>query len=135
MCHRGDMLEISASGGRPLDEVWERYVHPALWPTWAPQIRSVQCDDVTITVGTRGVVHGPVLVRVPFTVESVDHEEHQWAWRVGVGPLCVRMEHGVEEAGDGVRAWARIHLPAPVALPYAPVAHLALRRLVRTAAG
>jgi len=115
--------------------VWERYVHPALWSTWAPQIRSVQCDDEVIVLGTRGVVHGPVLVRVPFTVESVDHEEHQWAWRVGVGPLCVRMEHGVEEAGDGVRAWARIHLPAPVALPYAPVAHLALRRLVRTAAG
>lgn len=125
------MLELSATGDRPFAEVWESYVHPALWPTWAPQIRSVRCDDDVITSASRGVVHGPVLLRVPFTVESVDHGEHRWAWRVGVGPLGVRMEHGVEETSDGVRAWARIHLPAALALPYAPVAHLALRRLVR----
>ena len=132
MCHREVMLEISATGDRPLDEAWERYVHPGLWSTWAPQIRRVRCDDEVITAGTRGVVHGPLVVRVSFTVESVDHRERRWTWRVGVGPLGVRMEHGVEATSDGARAWARIHLPAAVALPYAPVAHLALRRLVRT---
>ncbi len=129
----GGMLEISATGARPIDETWESYVRPALWSTWAPQIRSVRCDDEVIVAGTRGVVHGPLLVRVPFTVESVSHADRSWAWRVGVGPLGVRMEHGVAETTDGVRAWARIHLPAAVALPYGPVARLALRRLVRTA--
>jgi len=124
------MLEISATGDRPLDEVWERYVHPALWSTWAPQIRRVRCDDDVIVAGSGGVVHGPLVVRVPFEVESVDHENRLWTWRAGVGPLGVRMDHGVEETGDGVRAWARIHLPAAVALPYGPVAWLALRRLV-----
>lgn len=125
------MLEISATGARPLDEVWERYIHPGLWSTWAPQIRSVTCDDDVIAAGTRGVVHGPVLVRVPFTIESVDHEERRWTWRVGVGPFGVRMDHGVEATSVGTRAWARIHLPVAVALPYAPVARFALRRLVR----
>lgn len=125
------MLEISATGDRPLDDAWERYTHPALWSTWAPQIRSVTCADEVIAAGTRGVVHGPLVVRVPFTIESVDHEEHRWTWRVGVGPIGVRMDHGVDATADGVRAWARIHLPALVAMPYAPIAHLALRRLAR----
>ena len=126
------MLDISATGDRPIDEVWDHYVRPALWPTWAPQIRNVTCDDEVIVGDTRGVVHGPVVVRVPFTVESVDPEARRWTWRVGVGPFGVRMDHGVEETADGVRAWARIHLPVVMALPYAPIAHVALRRLVKT---
>lgn len=126
------MLEISATGDRPLEEVWARYVRPELWSAWAPQIRSVQCADEVVAAGSRGTVRGPALIRVPFVVESVDLEARRWTWRAGVGPLGVRMEHGVEDTGDGVRAWARIHLPAVVALPYAPIARIALRRLVRT---
>ena len=126
------MLEISATGDRPLDDAWDHYVRPALWSTWAPQIRGVSCADDVIVAGSRGVVRGPLVVRVPFVVESVDHEGHRWTWRAGFGPLGVRMDHGVEETSNGVRAWARLHLPAPIAMPYAPIARLALRRLVRT---
>lgn len=125
------MLEISATGDRKLDDVWDRYTRPALWSTWAPQIQGVRCADDVIVAGSQGVVRGPLVVRVPFVIESVDHAGHCWTWRVGVGPVGLRMDHGVEQTGDGVRAWARLHLPAAVALPYSPIARMALRRLVR----
>lgn len=121
------MLEISATGDRPLEEVWDRYTRPALWPTWAPQVRGVRCDDEVIVAGSHGVVRGPALVRVPFRIESVDEEALSWSWRVGHGPLAVTMAHGLSDTGAGVRAWVRI---AALAVPYAPIARFALRRLV-----
>ena len=41
------------------------------------------------------------------------------------------MEHGVDALDVGSRAWVRIDAPRVLALPYAPWARLALRRLVR----
>ena len=80
--------------------------------------------------GTSGTVHGPWPVRIPFEIRSVDATLRQWSWRVGLGPLGLVMDHGVEEFGTGSRAWVRIHAPAPLVAPYAPIARLALRRLV-----
>lgn len=122
---------VCVEGDAPADEVWRRYTHPASWPEWAPQITRVEVADEVIQRGTRGTVHGPVLTRIPFTVRSVDHRGRRWSWWVGFGPLGVGMEHGVDHAGSGSRAWVRIHVHRYLVLPYVPVARFALKRLVR----
>ncbi|MEJ7795353.1 MAG: SRPBCC family protein [Nocardioides sp.] len=121
---------VSVEGPAAPTEVWRRYTSPAAWPGWAPQITHVKSPDDPIRPGTRGVVHGPLLVRVPFRILDVDPVGRRWSWRVGVGPLGLRMEHGVDEVPAGSRAWVRIHAPAVLVLPYSPVARLALRRVV-----
>lgn len=130
---------LTAEGPALVEDVWQRYVLPALWPTWAPQIRAVRLapaspgtPDEPLVPGVRGSVLGPPPLRVPFRVVAVDPAARRWAWRVGLGPLAVRMEHGVDPGpgGTGSTAWVRIHLPGPLAAPYAPLARHALRRLV-----
>lgn len=121
-------MRISASGAATTEQVWERYATPSLWPTWAPHLRGVTCAVATIGAGSSGTVHGPVGLRVPFVVLVVDNVEHTWSWRVG-RPLGITMAHGVDpDVGTGSRAW--VELPA-VLVAYAPIAQLALRRLVR----
>lgn len=122
-------LLLSASGPAFPDEVWDRYATPSRWPEWAPQIWSVSTSG-PLAPGLSGTVHGPWPTRIPFEIRAVDPAAREWSWRVGVGPLHVVMDHGVEESEAGARAWVRIHAPALLAAPYAPVARLALRRLV-----
>lgn len=120
-------LRITATGGATPDEVWKRYVTPELWPTWSPQLRRVSCSDATIRPGSTGTAHGPAIVRVPFAVLTVDEVARTWSWRVGK-PVGITMAHGVDEHARGATAWVEI----PLALAaYAPIAHLALRRVVR----
>lgn len=123
-------MRVSVEGPAGAAEVWERYTSPARWPEWAPQITSVDADHDPIRPSTRGVVHGPLLVRVPFTILDVDADAWRWAWRVGVGPISVRMEHGVDATPSGSVAWVEIHAPRLLVLPYLPIARLALRRAV-----
>lgn len=122
-------LLLAAIGPTPADEVWSRYSTPERWSEWAPQIRSVSCSG-PLAPGLSGTVHGPWPTRIPFEIRSVDVAARVWSWRVGVGPLSLVMDHGVEEAGTGARAWVRLHAPALLVAPYAPIARLALRRLV-----
>ena len=124
------MVLVSVDGPAIPAEVWRRYTSPAAWPGWAPQITYVDTADDPIRAGTHGVVHGPLLLRVPFRILHVDPAGRRWSWRVGVGPLGLRMEHGVDESPAGSRAWVRIHAPTVLVLPYLPVARLALRRAV-----
>lgn len=121
---------VSVEGPADAAEVWRRYTSPAEWPGWAPQIMRVDTPDDPIQPGTRGVVHGPALIRIPFRILEVDETARRWVWRVGVGPLTLRMEHGVDESPEGSRAWVRIHAPRLLVFPYTPVARLALRRVV-----
>lgn len=130
---------VTARGPALVEDAWQRYVHPAVWPLWAPQIRAVRLApaspgtlDDALVPGVRGSVLGPPPLRVPFRVVAVDHARRRWSWRVGLGPLAVGLEHGVDPGPDGVgsSAWARIGLPWPLAVPYAPFARWALRRLV-----
>lgn len=122
---------VSVEGDAPVELVWERYTHPSQWPAWAPQIRSVDSDDDPIEPGTRGTVHGPVFTFAPFRIRYVDHRAREWSWWVGLGVLGVGMDHGVDETDGGSRAWVRIHAHRYLAAPYAPIARLALKRLVR----
>ncbi len=124
------MQRIAAEGPASVTEVWARYVRPSAWPQWAPQITGVTGVKDPIRSGDRGWVHGPLLSAVPFEILDIDPERQQWSWRVGIGPVKFRLDHGVEVTDDGSRAWAHVHLAAPLVLPYLPIAKLALRRLV-----
>jgi hypothetical protein len=126
----GDVLVVDASGAASAAEVWRRYSHSSLWPSWAPQVSSVTGTGDPVVPGDRGWVRGPSLLRVPFTVLHVVPAELRWSWRVGVGPASVVMEHGVEPLDVGSRAWVRIDAPRLMVLPYVPFARFALRRLV-----
>lgn len=121
---------IAAEGPAEMSGVWRDYTHPARWPDWAPQIRRVATDADVVAPGVTGTVHGPLLLRVPFRILAVDHAQHRWTWRVGVGPVAVVLDHGVDAVGTGCRAWARVHAPSLLVAPYSPLARIALRRLV-----
>ena len=128
-------LTIGATGTAPPEAAWDRYVHPALWPTWSPQISSVDAADRTLRTGTTGTVHGPLGIAVPFTVLDVDNETRSWSWRVTAAGIVLTLHHGVrlsnEKAMGGSATTLVIQGPAPVVLGYAPLARVALGRLVR----
>ena len=74
-----------------------------------------------------------------FRIDAVDHEARTWSWSVRSGPLRLSFDHGVDPAeGDpgratGSTAWLVTHALWPVAVGYAPLARLALGRLVAPA--
>lgn len=125
-------LVLEAVGPLDTETVWERYARPELWPTWAPHLSSVEASTDRIATGTTGVVRGLGVVRARFRVDAVDEDKRTWAWTVRAGPVQVRLHHAVA-AAPRVGASTRLHLrgPAVVVVPYAPLAHWALRRLVR----
>jgi hypothetical protein len=128
-------LTIGATGTAAPEVAWDRYVHPALWPTWSPQITSVDSTDETLRSGTTGTVHGPLGVTVPFTVLEVDAERRSWSWHVTAVGIALTLHHSVrlsnEKTLGGSATTLVIDGPAPVVLGYAPLARVALGRLVR----
>ncbi|HEX2903660.1 MAG TPA: SRPBCC family protein [Jatrophihabitans sp.] len=114
-------------GSAPVQLMWDRYVRPVHWPEWSPQIRRVDYAAQSLRPGTRGVVHGPAGVRVPFAITAVDPMGRSWRWTVQLGPVRVRLAHLVTDGGTELV----VEGPAPIVLAYLPVAHLALTRLVR----
>lgn len=112
--------------------VWTRYLRPARWPDWAPQIRAVDYPGAELEPGAAGVVRGPCALAVPFRVLTVDAGRRTWTWRVQppvVGALI--LAHGVEPAGSGTRTTLEVTGSAAVVAAYLPVARFALGRLVR----
>lgn len=130
-------ITVRARGDGDLDRAWLHYRTPALWSRWSPQIRSVDTDHPhrPVAVGTAGTVHGPAGARVSFVVTDVDAAARQWTWQVQAGLITLELEHGVVDTGRGTQAWARINGPLPVVLAYAPLARLALGRLVGGGSG
>ena len=102
-----------------------------------PQLRRVEYAPSRLTAGTGGRVVGPGGVWADFWIEDVDEAARRWTWTVRRGPLTLVLEHGVETAGAGVgagsRTWLAIRGPAPVVVPYLPLARYALHRLVTLA--
>ena len=129
-------LHQSVTGAAAPDEVWARYTRPALWPTWSPQLREVDYPDAVVRPGTTGRVTGIGGVVAHFRVDAVDHEARTWSWSVRGGPLRLSFDHGVDPAvpgtgpAGGSTAWLVTHALWPVAVGYAPLARLALHRLV-----
>ena len=106
--------------------MWAAYADTSMWRTWAPQIRRVEPLG-PIHPGMRGTVDGPFGARARFEVTAVNDSQGHWSWNVRVGPARLVIDHAVS---DGVTS-VDIDGPAPVVLAYAPVARLALARLVR----
>lgn len=117
---------LTARGPVPAPEAWDRYVRPARWPEWSPQIRRVDYDFRTLRTGTDGVVHGPLGLRLPFTVISVAPADRTWRWIVRLGPIRLRLAHRVTDGGTELF----LDGPAVLVLAYLPLAQLALNRLV-----
>lgn len=141
-------LIVSAAGPASVQMVWDRYVTPEIWPGWAPHIQAVSYPYPTLAPGTVGELRGPAGARLDFRIDAVDEMARRWSWTVSrrwpaptVGLRAqVRMDHGVQGESrqgsvGGSRAWVRMHLPAPVALLYAPLARIALSRLVSQTLG
>jgi polyketide cyclase/dehydrase/lipid transport protein len=127
-------LTLQAHGDAPAALAWERYAEPALWSSWAPQIQRVDTALQRLTTGGTGTVRAGLLQRptlgIPFRVLSVDEAAREWAWEARIGPVRLRLEHGVTAHLTGSSTWLRVHGPLPVVLAYAPVARIALGRLV-----
>ncbi|MBL7255702.1 SRPBCC family protein [Paractinoplanes lichenicola] len=121
---------VEVFGPRDVGDAWDRYVQPARWAEWSPQIRSVDYAEPELRERTGGVVHGPLGVRVPFVILRVSPPQ-SWLWAVFVAGASVQLSHRVEPAATGTRATLMINGPAPMVLGYLPLARLALRRLVK----
>ncbi|MGN9821470.1 SRPBCC family protein [Streptomyces sp. SD11] len=129
-------LSLRATGPAPVGTVWRRYTEFQQWPSWSPQIRAVHTDTACIAPGVRGSVESVLGISVAFVVEDVDHERCSWSWRVRLGPVRVRLRHDVyvrrTGTASGTGAETRLVLRGPLLalVAYAPLAYLALRRLV-----
>lgn len=106
--------------------MWARYEDPQRWPEWAPHLRAVRAEGA-LRSGLSGEVVGILGVRARFVVLDVDARAMRWSWRAQLGPAGLEVEHRVDEG----LADLELRGPAPVVLCYAPIARLALRRLVR----
>ena len=121
---------LRAHGAAHPDVAWERYDLIALWPTWSPQIRRVRADAPRIALGVRGTVGVPGGLGLPFTVTAVDPAARTWSWVVHLGPVVMTLNHEVHADGPGSGTLLVMEGPDPVLLAYAPIAWVALRRLV-----
>jgi len=126
-------LNLRAAGPAPVGTVWGRYTDFQRWPGWSPQIRAVHTDTAYIAPGVHGHVESVLGVTVAFVVEDVDHDRRSWIWRVRSGPVRVRLRHDVRPRRTGAGTETRLVMQGPllVLVAYAPLARLALRRLVR----
>jgi hypothetical protein len=127
-------LRVQAHGVAPVTLAWERYADPSRWSDWAPQIQGVETEMVRLVAGGTGTVRAGLLpwptLGVPFRVLEVDEVAMQWSWEARIGPLRLRLEHGVTSHLTGSSTWLRVHGPLPLVLAYAPLARVALGRLL-----
>jgi hypothetical protein len=122
---------LSAEGPAPVGLAWERYALIERWPTWSPQIARVEADAERIARGVTGTVHTPGGLPLRFTITGVDVVARRWSWLVRLGPLRMDLHHEVHAVpGGGSATTLAIEGPSAVVTAYAPLAWVALRRLV-----
>jgi hypothetical protein len=119
---------VEVRGAARAATMWAAYADTSRWASWAPQIRRVEPLG-SLEEGMRGLVEGPFSARARFEVTHVDEAARRWSWRVAIGPAHLGIDH---EVGERVAA-VEISGPAPLVIAYAPVARLALSRLVNLA--
>ena len=124
-------LTVRAHGPAGAPDVWEAYANPQRWPVWAPHIRRVEAVG-RLRPGMAGQVWTFAPVPVSFEVTAVDAKRRRWSWQVALGPVRMSFEHGVDVRHPGSATWLTMRGPLPLLMMYAPLAKLALSRLVRT---
>lgn len=125
------VVTLGARGASVPVVVWERYADIAQWSQWAPQIQRVETAADRIAPGVTGSVFGLLGVRVDFVIDAVDEGQYRWSWTVTRMHVSVRLDHAVREHPKGVSTSLTMDGALPLVLGYAPVAQLALRKLVR----
>lgn len=124
---------VSANGSAAPELVWQRYRDLGCWPTWSPQIARVETEPASATAlaaGLTGRVLPVVGPGVPFEVLAVDEVARRWSWRVRIAGVSVVMEHTVTPTADGTSAGLLLDGPLLLIAGYAPLARIALGRLV-----
>ncbi|MEU1465432.1 SRPBCC family protein [Streptomyces sp. NPDC005727] len=124
-------LTLRATGPARPEAVLRRYACVDQWASSPPQIRAVHTAGRRLTAGMSGTVESVVGLRVAFVVDSVDDDHRTWTWRVRLGAAGLRLRHDVRGHAHGSTTSLTMHGPWLVVLGYAPLARLALRRLVR----
>ena len=88
-------------------------------------------DAERIARGVSGTVHAVGGLRLRFTITDVDLVARRWSWLVRFGPVQMDLHHEVRAVpGGGSVTGLVLQGPAPVVTAYAPLAWVALRRLV-----
>ena len=133
-------LTLRAHGAADPDLAWERYAQLDLWPTWSAHIRRVEPAGARLSIGLAGVVHGPVGIAAGFVVTELDEAARTWRWQVrpALGsritlPVTLDLAHTVQARAGGSQTALTISasvFAAPLVAGYAPIARLALHRLV-----
>ncbi|MEP6851469.1 MAG: SRPBCC family protein [bacterium] len=127
-------LSLTARGAADPATVWLRYLEPARWSQWSPQITGVRYPIGELEAGRRGEVMGWLGLRLPFEVLAVDPMRRRWSWRVRLGPVAMLLEHEVDARTDlpgGTVTRLSVRGPLLLIAAYAPLARLALHRLVQ----
>lgn len=129
------IVTLSAVGAASAELAWERYMDTRLWSQWAPQIERVDTDSDTtrLTTGATGTVTGPVGLAVRFVVDDVDEPARTWRWHAWWQKrfLGLKLRHAVTDHPQGCRTTLQIDGSFALVVPYAPIAELALRQLVK----
>lgn len=122
------MLTVSVQRDMPVapDVVWDLLVDTTRWADWGPTVRGVEAPERRLGRHTAGQLRTPLGARVPFRVTDFE-DGRRWAWIVAGVPATT---HLVEPTPDGCRV--TFGVPA-LAVAYAPVCAVALRRIERIA--
>jgi hypothetical protein len=124
------LRRVEVSGSVGADVAWERYADLDAWPTWAPQIRTVEADGRRLGVGRTGTVHVVGGFRVPFVVTAVDSHRLTWSWIARLGPLTLTLHHDLRRVPDGTTAGLVLEGPTLLVAAYAPLTRAPLARLI-----
>ena len=125
-------MHLHATGTVHPDEAWDRYLHPAKWSDWSPQIRGVETAFERIDPGVTGRVLGPLGFSAPFVVDAVDDAAREWLWSVDIGIGTLQLMHWVRPGPErGTTTGLTVSGPMPLVVGYVPLAAAALQRLVR----
>jgi hypothetical protein len=122
---------IRASGPASPATCWQRYEELGQWSSWAPHIIRVEADEANLRLGLTGVVRVVGGLAVPFTVTGVDEAAMVWSWIARVGGVALTLTHRVVATEGGSATTTTMEGPAALVLAYAPLAKIALMRLVR----
>jgi hypothetical protein len=121
---------VEVSGPVGTDVAWERYADLDAWPTWAPQIRTVEADGRRLAVGRSGTVHVVGGLRVPFVITAVDEVRLTWSWIARLGPLTLTLHHDLQRSSGSTTAGLVLEGPTLLVAAYGPLTRAPLTRLV-----